>query len=95
MANQTCDEDITKHHLGNVILLHLQISRTNVHENFNQLVRRITIRSDTYMSLVVSDGKLLIFVQSEDTSIWISSKSYFVGTTLPCNGILFLREVFD
>jgi len=34
----------------------------------------------TYMFLGVSDGKLLIRVQREATSTWMSSQSYFVGT---------------
>lgn len=46
--------------------------------------RKLTVAICTHMSLVVSDGKLFIRVQRAETSSWMSSKSYFVGTNLPC-----------
>lgn len=47
--------------------------------------RAIRCETITYKSLLVLDGKMLILVQREETSAWISSRSYFVGTTLTCN----------
>lgn len=46
--------------------------------------RKPTVAICTHMSLVVSEGKLFIRVQRAETSSWMSSKSYFVGTNLPC-----------
>lgn len=37
------------------------------------------------MFLGVSDGKFLILVQREETSTWMSSQSYFVGTKFSLN----------
>ena len=67
--------------------IHYEGKRRSAHPYKKKYItprRKLTVSICTHMSLVVSEGKLFIRVQRAETSSWMSSKSYFVGTNLPC-----------